>query len=176
MTQDIFVLNLQQKIPQRLEKQHSIRQERRECFEDDNDAVYAELKRQLGNQTPAEPAPGGLTPIDTHIGSLGGFENSQNHSRETETSMDLRQTSIDWGELTFLDSEPDNSEGAIDSEMSNRLSLSLKESQSGGEGQRRWGNWRQAASRMVQIPGKVLKRRQGSEWSAEDWLRLARPG
>ena len=33
-----------------------------------------------------------------------------------------------------MDSEPDHSERAIDSEMSNRLSLSLKESQSGEEG------------------------------------------
>jgi len=38
-TQDIFILNLRQKIAQRLEKQHSIRQERREGFSDDNDAV-----------------------------------------------------------------------------------------------------------------------------------------
>jgi len=51
-----------------LEKQHSIRQERREDFSDDNDAVYAELKRQLGNQTPGDPALPRQMPIDIHVG------------------------------------------------------------------------------------------------------------
>ena len=134
----MFVLNLCQKIAQRLEKQHRIWQERREGFKYDNDVVYSELKPQLGNQTPAEPAPGGLMPIDAHVGSLGGFENSQNHLQETETSLDLSQTYIDW-ELKFLHSEPDNSEGAIDSEMRERLSVSLEESQSGEEGQEALG-------------------------------------
>jgi len=49
--QDMCILNLRQKIGQRLKKQHSIRQERREGFTEDNDAIYAELKRQLGNPT-----------------------------------------------------------------------------------------------------------------------------
>ena len=72
-------------------------------------------------------------PIHDPVGSLGGFENCQNDLQETETSLDLSQTSIHWA-LTFLDSEPDNSKGAIDSEMSNRLLLCLEESQSGEEG------------------------------------------
>ena len=55
-TEDMFILNLRQKIAQRLEKQHSILQQRRVGFSDDNNAVYAELKRQLGNQTPGYPA------------------------------------------------------------------------------------------------------------------------
>jgi len=137
--QDMFILNLRQKIAQRLEKQHSIRQERREGFSDDNDAVYAELKRQLGNQTLGDPALPRQMPIDTHVGGLGGLEDSQNRSQETETSLDLSQTSIDW-ELTFLDSDGsnhgslDNAGGAVDSQMSNRLSLSLEDSQSGEAG------------------------------------------
>jgi len=91
----MFILNLRQKIAQRPEKQHSIRQERREGFSDDNDAVYAELKRQLGNQTPGDPALPRQMPIDTHVGGLGGLEDSQNWLQETETSLDLSQTSID---------------------------------------------------------------------------------
>jgi len=135
----MFILNLRQKITQRLEKQHTIRRERREGFSDDNDAVYAELNRQLGNQTPGDPALPRQMPIDTHVGSLGGLEDSQNRSQERETSRDLSQTSIDW-ELTFLDSDRlnhgslDNAGGAVDSEMSNRLSLSLEDSQSGEAG------------------------------------------
>ena len=50
-TQDQFVLNLRQTITQRLEKPHSVWQERREGFIDDNDAVYAELQRQLARPT-----------------------------------------------------------------------------------------------------------------------------
>ena len=74
-------------------------------------------------------------PIDTHVGGLGGLEDSQNQSQETETSQDLSQTSIDW-KLTFLDSDVsnhgslDNAGGAVDSQMSNGLSLSVEDFQS----------------------------------------------
>jgi len=135
----MFILNSRQKIAQRLEKQHSIRQEGREGFSDDNDAVYAELKSQLGNQTPGDPALPRQMPIDTHVGGLGGLADSQNQSQETETSLDLSQTSIDW-ELTFQDSDGsnhgsrDNAGGAVDAQMTNRLSLSLEDSQSGKAG------------------------------------------
>jgi len=135
----MFILNLCQKITQGLEKQHSIRQERREGFLDDNDAVYAELKHQLGNQTPGDPAQPRQMLIDTHVGGVGGLEDSQNRSKEMETSLDLSQTSIDWV-LMFLDSDGsnhgslDNAGGAVDSQMSNRLSLSLPDSQSGEAG------------------------------------------
>ena len=45
--QNLFILNIRQTITQRLEKQHSVRQERCEGFTDDNNAVYVELQRQL---------------------------------------------------------------------------------------------------------------------------------
>ena len=75
-TQDMFILNLRPKIARRREKQHSIRQERREGFSDDDDAIYAELKRQLGNQTSGDPALPRQMPIDTHVGGLEGLEDS----------------------------------------------------------------------------------------------------
>jgi len=132
----MFILNLRQKIAQSLTKQHSIQQERRDSFSDDNDALYAALKCQLGNQTPGDRALPRQIPIDTHFGSLAGLKHCQNGSQETETSLDLSQTSIDW-ELTFHDSDGlnhgslDNAGGAIDSQMSNSLSLTLEDSQSG---------------------------------------------
>jgi len=133
----MFILNLHQKIAQRFEKQHRLRQERGVGFADVNDAVYAELKCQLGNQTPGDPPLPRQMPIDTYVGGLGGLKDSQNRSQETETSLDHSQTSIDW-ELTFLDSDPgsnhgslDNTGGAIDSQMSNRLSLCLDDSERG---------------------------------------------
>jgi len=72
----MFILNLRQKIAQRLGKQHSIRQEQTEGFSDDKDVVYAELKCQLGNQTPGDPALPRQMPIDTHVGGLEGLEDS----------------------------------------------------------------------------------------------------
>jgi len=140
----MFILNLRQKIAQRLEKRPSIRQVRREGFSEDNDAVYGELKHQLGNQTPGDPALRRQMPIDTHVCGLGGLEDSQNGSQETETSLELSPTSIDR-EKTFLDSDGlnhgslDNAEGAVDSQMSNCLSLSLEDSQSGEAGLRASG-------------------------------------
>ena len=50
-TQDLFILNIRQTITQRLQEQHSVRQERREGFTDDNDAVYAEVQRRLARPT-----------------------------------------------------------------------------------------------------------------------------
>jgi len=109
----MFILNLRQKIAQRLEKPHSIRQEQRQGFTDDNEAVYAELKRQLGNQTPGDPALPRQTPMTIHVGGMGGLEDSQNWSQDTETSLDLSQTSIEW-EPTFLDSDPGSPHGSHD--------------------------------------------------------------
>jgi len=94
-TQDMFILNLCQKIAQRLAKQHSIRHEWREGFLGDNDAIYAELKYQLGHQTPGDPALPRQMSIDTHVGGLAGLEVSQNRSQEKETALDLSQTWID---------------------------------------------------------------------------------
>jgi len=69
--------------------------------------------------------------------------------------------SIEWG-LTFLDSDPgsnhgslDNAAGAVDSQMSNHLSLSMDDSQSGEavQGAPGGGRWRKpVAGRMVGIP------------------------
>jgi len=140
----MFILNLGQKIAQRLEKHHIIWRESGEGFSADNDAVYAELKGQLGNHTPGNPTLPRQMPIDTHVGSLRGPEDSHNRSQERETLLDLGQTSIDW-EQTLLDSDGwnhgslDNPGGAVDSQMSNRLSLRLEDSQSGEAGPRASG-------------------------------------
>ena len=162
----MFILNLRQQIAQRLEKQYSIRHERREGFSDDNDAVYAELKCELGNQTPGDPALSRQMPIDTHVGGLVGLKDSQNPSQETERLLDLSLTWIDW-ELKFLDSDGsnygslDNGGGAVDSQMSNRLSLSLEDSQSGEAGPGASGTRRKpVAGRRVRIPRRVLKGRR----------------
>ena len=129
-TQDLFILNLCQTITQRLEKQHSVWQERREGFTDDNDAVYAELQRQLARPTQGQTSR--RTPFDLRVQDPGA-QNSQGLSQETDTS-------IDFWESRFLDSdpashhqmgvEPEGESGEThDPDPPSRLSLSLGESQ-----------------------------------------------
>ena len=69
-TRAAFVLNLRQTISRLLENQHNIRQERREGFIDDNDAVYPELQRQLAGERHGQPAMQRLTPSDALVRSL----------------------------------------------------------------------------------------------------------
>ena len=96
--QDLFVLNLRQTITQRLEKQHSVRQERREGFTNDNDAVYAELQSQLARPTQGQTSRPRRTPFDLRVQDPVA-RNSQDLSQETDTS-------IDFWETRFLDSDP----------------------------------------------------------------------
>ena len=131
-TQDLFILNLRQTITQRLEKQHSVRQERREGFTDDNEAVYAELQRQLARPTQGQTSRPRRTPFDLHVQDPVA-QNSQDLSPETETS-------IDFWESRVLDSDPASEhlqgvgpEGESgethDPDPPSRLYLSLEESQ-----------------------------------------------
>ena len=87
-TQDLFILNLPQTITQRLEKQHSVRQERREGFTDDNDAVYAELESQLARPTQGQNSRPRRTPFDQHVQDPVA-RNRQDLSQETVTSIDF---------------------------------------------------------------------------------------
>ena len=127
----MFILNLHQTITQRLEKQYSIRQERREGFTDDNDAVYAELQRQLAMSTQGQSSRSRRMPFALRVQDPVA-KNSQDLSQETDTS-------IHFGESRSLDSDPESedqqgvepegeSEETHDPDPS-RLSLSLEESQ-----------------------------------------------
>ena len=129
-TQDLLILNLHQTITQRLEKQHTVRQERREGFTDDNNAVYAELQRQLARLTQGQTSR--RTPFDLRVQDPVA-QNSQDLSQETDTL-------IDFWESRFLDSdpasehrqgvEPEGESGELhDPDPPSRLSLSLEESQ-----------------------------------------------
>ena len=131
-TQDLFILNLCQRITQRLEKQHSIWQDRPEGFTDDNDAVYAELQRQLAMSTQGQTSRPRLTPFDLRVPDPVA-QNSQDMSQETDTL-------IHFWESWFLDSDPasehqhgvepeEESGDTHDPDLPSRLSLSLEESQ-----------------------------------------------
>ena len=131
-TQDLFILNLRQTITQRLEKQHSVRQERREGFTDDNDAVYAELQRQQARPTEGHTSRARRTPFDLRVQDRVA-QNSQDLSQETDAS-------IDFWESRFLGSDPasEDQQGVQpegesgethDPDSPSHLSLSLEESQ-----------------------------------------------
>ena len=131
-TQDLFILNLRQTITQRLEKQHSVRQERCEGFTDDNDAIYAELQRQLARQTEGQTSRARQTPCDLRVQDLVA-QNGQDLSQETDTS-------IHFWESRFLESDPasEHQQGVQpegesgethDPDPPSRLSLSLEECQ-----------------------------------------------
>ena len=91
-------MNLRQTITQRLEKQNSVRQERREGFTDDNEAVYAELQRQLARPTQGQTSRPRRKPFDLRVQDPVA-RNSQDLSQETDTS-------IDFWESRFLDLDP----------------------------------------------------------------------
>ena len=131
-TQDLFILNLRQMITQRLEKQHSVRQERREGFMDDNDAVYAELQRQLARPTEGQTSRARRRAFDLRVQDPVA-QNRQDLSQETDAS-------IDFWESRFLDSDPasEHQQGVEheresgethDPDPANRLSLSLEDSE-----------------------------------------------
>ena len=103
-------MNIRQTIARRLEKQHSVRQERREGFTDDNEAVYAELQRLLRSQSDGGAARGRGTSVDGVVRSLGGSRESQDRSQEADSSLDFSQASGGW-EVRFLDSDLASSEG-----------------------------------------------------------------
>ena len=137
-------MNLRQTISRQLENQHSIRQERRGGFIDDNDAIYAELQRQLAGVSHGQPAMQRRTPIDVLVRSLpvGWGPDSRGPSQETDMSLDFSQTSVHL-ESSFLDADPASPEDgchqaeelgperAGSPDPSNRLSLSLEDFQAG---------------------------------------------
>ena len=143
-TREALVMYLRQTISRQLENQQSIQQEQREEFIGDNDAVYAELQRQLAGESHGQPAMQRRTPIDALVLSLpvGWGQDTWGPSQETDMSLDFSQTSIDL-ESSFLDSDPASpedgcyqaeelgSERAGSPDPSNYLSLSLKDFQGG---------------------------------------------
>ena len=131
-TQDLFTLNLRQTITQRLEKQHSVRQERRKGFTDDNVAVYMELHCQLAMSTQGQTSQSRRIPFDLRVQDPVA-ENNQDLAQEIDTA-------IDFWEWRSLDSDPvredpqgvepeEDSRETLDHDPPGRLSLCLEESQ-----------------------------------------------
>jgi len=85
-----------------MEREHGVRQDRREGFTDDSPAVAAELAGQSSTNLPRWTAPRSQTPNNLHLGPL---PESQNSSQTAEASFDFGAASA-AGLLRYLDSDP----------------------------------------------------------------------
>jgi len=125
-------------------------QESCEGFADNQDAVHAELERQLSmrqlsSRNPRRAAVREQTPLNYHAGRLEHYRQSQDASQGSELSFDYNQASFAQA-LQMLDSDPislGNSqeltlrlaqEGPATPGFASRLSLSLDDSQESDAG------------------------------------------
>ena len=147
--QAIILDKIRGTIRAKMEKEHGVRQDRREGYTDDWAAVAAELQSQASSQTTRRPAhqsqtPGDWvvvaaelqsqpssqatqrpahqiqTPSSRRIGTPVGQQDSQNDSQDTDLSFDFLQTSA-ARVLGFLDSSPPSADGSR--EVTRELSL-----------------------------------------------------
>lgn len=121
-----------------MEKEHGVRQDRREGFTDDWAAVAAELQNQTSSRAPRRTTPRSPTPGNLRSGAVAGHHYMQNDSQETDASIEFCETSA-ARILRFLDSNtpsPASSrqitvgltmDSAMSPTSSQRLSLSLGE-------------------------------------------------
>jgi len=134
--QPIILDKIRGTIRTKIEKEHGVRQARREGYTKDWAAVAAELQSQASSQTTQWPAHRIQTPSSRRIGTLVGQQDRQNDSQDTDLSFDFLQTSA-ARVLGFLDSSPPSADGSwevtrelpldrtVSPTPSRRLSLSL---------------------------------------------------
>jgi len=137
--------NLRETITDRIQQNHRMMQESCEGFADNNDAVHAELerqlsRRQLSSRNPRRAAVRKQTPLNNHAGSLEHYRQSQDASQGSQLSFDYNQGSFTQA-LQMLDLDPvslGNSQeltlglaqkGPATPGFASRLSLSLDHSQ-----------------------------------------------
>jgi len=147
--QAIILDKIRGTIRAKMEKEHGVRQERREGYTDDWAAVAAELQSQASSHTTRRPAhqsqtPGDWvvvaaelqsqrssqatqrqahriqTPSSRRIGTPVEQQDSQNDSQDTDWSFDFLQTAAAHV-LGFLDSSPPSADGSR--EVTRELSL-----------------------------------------------------
>ena len=130
-TQDLFILNLRPTITQRLEKQHSVRHERREGFMADNNTLYAELQRLLAMSTQGQTSRSRRMPFDLRVQDPVA-QNSQDLSQEKDTSIDSWESRSLDSDLASEDQqrvEPEGESEETHNPDPSHFSLSLEESQ-----------------------------------------------
>jgi len=147
--QAIILDKIRGTIQAKMEKEHGVRQDRRDGYTDDWAAVAAELQSQASSQTTRRPAHQSQTPSDwvvvaaklqsqpssqatqqpahgiqtlssRRIGIPRGQQDSQNDSQDTDLFFDFLQTSARQV-LGFLDSSPPSTDSSR--EVTRELSL-----------------------------------------------------
>jgi hypothetical protein len=89
--QETFLRNIRDKIKARVEQAHGVQEERVHAYDDDWEAVAAELESRVSNQTSAQPVP---RRNERHNLALETNWECGNQSQETDTSFNYSQSSI----------------------------------------------------------------------------------
>jgi hypothetical protein len=133
----MIVQNIRDTINKRVEQVHGVQRDRREGYDDDWEAVSAELESRISNQTSAQPVP---QQVNRRNLALVAHQERRNPSPETDNWFDLSQTSV-ARELRLQDSDPPSPDDSRDPtvlpmadsvmspSLSRRDSLSLGDSQ-----------------------------------------------
>jgi hypothetical protein len=89
--QETFLRNIRDTIKARVEQAHGVQEERVHAYDDDWEAVAAELESRVSNQTSAQPVP---RRNERHNLALETNWERGNQSQETDTSFNYSQSSI----------------------------------------------------------------------------------
>jgi len=134
---EMILKNIRETINKRVEQVHGVQRDRREGYDDDWEAVSAELESRISNQTSAQPVP---QQVNRRNLALVAHQERRNPSPETDNWFDLSQTSV-ARELRLQDSDPPSPDDSRDPtvlpmadsvmspSLSRRDSLSLGDSQ-----------------------------------------------
>jgi len=135
----VILQKIRDTIQSRVDQVHGKRRDRRQGYNDDWEAVMADLEGSVSDQTSLPPVP---QQTDPQISLEEDWEH-RNQSQETDTSLQCNQTSV-VRDIGLLDSDPPSpshsrewtvgltSRHSMSASQSSRLSLSLEESQESG--------------------------------------------
>jgi hypothetical protein len=96
------VQNIRDTINKRVQQVHGVQRDCREGYDDDWEAISAELESRISNQTSAQPVP---QQVNCWNLALVAHQERRNPSQETDNWFVLSQTSV-ARELRLQDSDP----------------------------------------------------------------------
>jgi hypothetical protein len=100
--QEMILKNIRETINKRVEQVHGVQRDRREGYDDDWEAVSAELESRISNPASAQPS---LRRPNPRNMAPEAHQERRNPSPETDNWFDLSQTSV-ARELRVQDSDP----------------------------------------------------------------------
>lgn len=138
IVQEQIVAYIRQTITDKVQQVHGVHQDRREGYDDDWDAVCAELETRRSGRTLRQPIRRSLTPANPQFVDRLGHRDGLNESQETDVTgiSDFSQTSLGRAVALLdhngpsLDRSREETVG-MSPTLSRRLSLSLPGSQEG---------------------------------------------